>query len=193
MEEDSDGLVAPQAAPQGPGAERSSLAPSSFTCSICMELLVDPVVGEHLFRHLRGGPDTRAQLSESAPAVVLNTAYPRPLHPAGSCGHDFCKRCIDQWRGSCLRNGRCVQCPVCRTQLLSSPCQTFGECTCCPLLHACMHACDHCKRLFKQYRLRSAIVPQRVGRRLWRHVHGLRCSDRCLTSSLLGPTAALQS
>ncbi|KAG2444822.1 hypothetical protein HXX76_001564 [Chlamydomonas incerta] len=73
---------------------RSSARPqwnaSEFQCSICYELLLDPVVG--------------------------------------SCGHDFCQGCIEEWKVSRQLVGQAVQCPICRSVLLSSAEQSFGVC-----------------------------------------------------------------
>eukprot|EP00878_Enallax_costatus_P007527 GHUV01007883.1.p1 GENE.GHUV01007883.1~~GHUV01007883.1.p1 ORF type:complete len:299 (+),score=53.85 GHUV01007883.1:394-1290(+) len=32
----------------------------------------------------------------------------------GSCGHDFCRACLDKWRSQQRQRGREVRCPVCR-------------------------------------------------------------------------------
>ncbi|GIL50818.1 hypothetical protein Vafri_6936 [Volvox africanus] len=63
---------------------------SEFQCSICYELLLNPVVG--------------------------------------SCGHDFCKHCIEEWKVSRQLVGQAVLCPICRAVLLPSADQSFGVC-----------------------------------------------------------------
>ncbi|WIA37465.1 hypothetical protein OEZ86_014381 [Tetradesmus obliquus] len=71
------------------GAHDASLSANNFTCAICFELLLDPVVG--------------------------------------SCGHDFCMHCITAWKDERQRANKSIQCPVCRSELIS-PYQPFGVC-----------------------------------------------------------------
>ncbi|GIM04948.1 hypothetical protein Vretimale_9443, partial [Volvox reticuliferus] len=46
----------------------------------------------------------------------------------GSCGHDFCKHCIEEWKVSRQLVGQAVLCPICRAVLLPSAEQSFGVC-----------------------------------------------------------------
>ncbi len=45
----------------------------------------------------------------------------------GSCGHDFCKHCIEEWKTSRQLVGHAVKCPICRAVLLPSADQSFGK------------------------------------------------------------------
>lgn len=142
----------------GKGKEPQHLDASSYTCSICFELLLDPVVGALAGCLLRAeeGPMVHASCSASPrsrvprPAALRCLIHRRPwgvaarlalwtrvgsylpaavLFCAGSCGHDFCMHCISAWKDERQRFGRSIQCPVCRAELLAIPSQSFGECS----------------------------------------------------------------
>lgn len=64
---------------------------SDFDCSICYELLHEPVVGTSL----QPSADSEHQTC------------------LGTCGHDFCKYCYDQW----IYGKRSPPCPICKKPL----------------------------------------------------------------------------
>ncbi|KAJ9511371.1 hypothetical protein QJQ45_029809, partial [Haematococcus lacustris] len=68
-----------------------------YECAICTEVLLDPVVGKESLRSICG---------------TSKNAY----CPAGACGHEFCRRCLEQWRQVASSVGPTC-CPICRTRL----------------------------------------------------------------------------
>lgn len=80
----------------------------SFDCHICLELLVDPVVGECCL-------------------LCMSTAVHQSSHTAcnpaaGRCGHDFCLSCVQRWMQQ-QQSGHDqlgVRCPVCRGAFAAS-------------------------------------------------------------------------
>jgi hypothetical protein len=59
------------------GAHDASLSANNFTCAICFELLLDPVVGEWLFR-ASGGLALVQQLFSRTLCVPLNQLLEAP-------------------------------------------------------------------------------------------------------------------
>eukprot|EP00882_Tetradesmus_deserticola_P010431 GHRQ01011016.1.p1 GENE.GHRQ01011016.1~~GHRQ01011016.1.p1 ORF type:complete len:226 (+),score=38.18 GHRQ01011016.1:2161-2838(+) len=66
-----------------------------------------------------GSSRTAAALGES---LCCGICYELLLDPVvGSCGHDFCKRCLDTWRSQQRQQGNNrVRCPVCRGSFAES-------------------------------------------------------------------------
>lgn len=48
--------------------------------------------------------------------------------PAGNCGHDFCRSCLDKWRTSERQHGREIRCPVCRGMFADTGSEKLGRC-----------------------------------------------------------------
>jgi hypothetical protein len=106
---------------------------SDMTCSICYELLVDPVVvragrvgASSAFRHraqrtLQGAPPPFpprwGEMRAAPPPSAAPAEQPPRSLPQAPCGHDFCSLCISAWKDTQLSKGSSFFCPVCRHAL----------------------------------------------------------------------------
>lgn len=73
------------------------------------------------------------------PAIAASVLV---LLDAGSCGHDFCKGCLDTWRSQQRQQGNNrVKCPVCRGSFAESFDKLGEPGSLQPLQHNSCHAC----------------------------------------------------
>lgn len=111
-----------------------ALDAENFACSICYDILIDPIVGECMAAAWCCAIQVTERASRErytcrtaacAPAFyhaprhgILPPPHPTPTPflppPPGRCGHDYCRRCLSKWQASQQQHGREVRCPVCR-------------------------------------------------------------------------------